>query len=386
MGFVDFFHHVRVLWMKELDVMWLFGPEAILTIGVGSGKKEVRLMKVSVIIPNRNDTIMLGITVRNILEELKAVGSYDDSEIIIVDNSDEDIWHVIKTVNISPIPLSYVQEGKVKLFRQHNPCLWTARESAVRRATGKYVVNTDSHTMYGRDSLKDLVDFMDTTEEKVGFGYSPIGWVTAPESFARHDIKPENGSIYGPWGRQYYRPTKICWNFGAFIANREWFIHDLDGHGFFAKKRRGWGGGEFYMAIKSWLLGWENWAIPSAPQYHLGPWSKEVEKLCGYRYRTYVGSGNGSLNLNLLASLYALAGEYGKEYARKNPQADIHGNWEEAKKIAEEDRKWIERKQVMSFEQFVTEKPWMEGWDESRWDSWKPHEDIKIVTNLNKLG
>jgi len=324
---------------------------------------------------------MLSVTVRSILEELKAVDG--ESEIVICDNSDADIWKVIKTINISPLSLSYVQEGKVRLLRQEYPCLWTARETAIRQSKGEYVINTDAHTMYGRDSLKDLVDFMDSTKENVGFGYSPIGWASAPETFARHDIRPENGSIYGPWGRQYEEPTKICWNFGAFICRRDWFVDVLDGHGFFARKKRGWGGGEFYMAIKSWLLGYENWAIPSAPQYHLGPWSNEVERLSGYRYRTYVGAGNGNVGINLLAALYALAGEFGREYAKST--AMITGDWNEARRIAREDREWIAKHQVISFEQFITEKPWMDGWQDDRYDMWKPHEDIQVRVNLNKL-
>ena len=66
-------------------------------------------MLLSVVIPNRNDTVMLGITVRSALEEMKAV---PDSELIVVDNSDADIWRLLKTPNISPLSLKYVREGK----------------------------------------------------------------------------------------------------------------------------------------------------------------------------------------------------------------------------------------------------------------------------------
>lgn len=72
-------------------------------------------MKLSITIPNRNDTVMLGITVRSALEGLKAIDG--DGEIIIVDNSDQDIWKVIRTVNESPISLGYVEEGKGEAYK-----------------------------------------------------------------------------------------------------------------------------------------------------------------------------------------------------------------------------------------------------------------------------
>lgn len=349
-------------------------------------------MKASIIIPNRNDTIMLSITVRSALEELKSIDN--DGEIIVVDNSDEDFWRVLKNPDKSPLSLRYVREGKVRLIRQSFPSLYSARQTAIEAAQGEYIINNDSHVLYGRNVVKDVVDFMDNDKEKkVGLGFSPIGWITGPEILARHDIQPNaKGSIFGPWGRRYYEPTKISWNFGFRIARRDWLLNECKGFGFFAKKQVSWGGGEFYIAMKSWLLGKENWAIPANPMYHIGPFSPEIERLDGHRYRLYGKSGNGKTAIGILAAFYALGGHEIKDYVRKNEvglaqqySLDIDRDWPEACRLAKEDRRWIKEHQVMSFQDLLEQQPWMEGWGDDRWSQWHPGREINEVFDLNEL-
>lgn len=347
-------------------------------------------MKVSIVIPSRNELSLLSVTVRSILEELKAVEG--DSEVVICDNSDEDIWRLLKTPNKSPLSLDYVRTGKVRLLHNDFASLYSARQKAIEESTGEYVFNTDSHTIFGRDCIKDCIAFMDADKEKhVGMGFSPIGWVSAPESFARGDIQlSEEGGIFGPWGRQYDKPTKICWNFGFRIMRRDWFMKELNGYSFFAKKRVSWGGGEFYAALKTWLLGKECWSIPSSPIYHIGPFSKEVENITGMRYRLYGGSGNGKVGIGILAAFYALGGDQAKKYIeQKNLKAitqyglNLTTDWEEAKRLAWSDHEWIKKHQVIDFWELLEKKPWMEGWGEDRWKSWKP--EIQETFSLNLL-
>lgn len=346
-------------------------------------------MILSVIIPNRNDTVMLSVTVRSCLEELKAVPG--GGEVVIVDNSDEDLWKIISTVNISPINLGYVEEGKVQLIRQPYPSLYSAREAAVRAAKGKYVYNMDSHTIVGRDSLRDLVAFMEQAGPKVGMGFAPIGWISQHELYARHDLRIDEGSIYGNWGRQYDEPTKICWNFGSRICSREWFLDTHGGYGFYARQRVSWGGGEMYAALKTWILGFENWAVPCSPQYHIGPFSAAIETRTPYRYRLYGASGNGKTGIGVLAAFYALAGEDGKEEARKAHAGlkqygiDAEKDWPEARRLAAEDWEWLRERQVCPFKELMEKQPWAEGWDKHRWSSWKPYEKIAKVQDLSKL-
>jgi glycosyltransferase involved in cell wall biosynthesis len=342
-------------------------------------------MKLSVIIPNRNDTVMLGITVRSALEELKALDN--DGEIVIVDNSDEDIWKIIKTVNVSPINLGYVEEGKVQLIHQPFPSLYSARQTGIEKAKGEYVYNMDSHTIVGHNSLLDLVNFMDSRKgSKVGFGFAPIGWVSQHENWARHDIRTDK-TIFGEWGRLYKEPTKICWNFGSRICNREWFLNTHGGYDFFAKERLSWGGGELYIPVKSWLLGYECWAVPTSSQYHIGPFSNEIQQRCGYKYRVYTGTGNGKLGIGILAAFYALAGPDGKAELNKVSKVytqyglNLNGDWEYAKNIARQAREDIQKRQVISYRELIEKRPWAQTWDE-----WNPQQEMKRVFDLNDLG
>lgn len=346
-------------------------------------------MMLSVVIPNRNDTVMLSITVRTCLEELKAVPG--GGEVVIVDNSDEDLWKIISTVNISPLSLGYVEEGRVQLIRQPYPCLYSAREEAVRHAKGKYVYNMDSHTVVGHNSLKDLVEFMEQAGPKVGMGFAPIGWISQHELYARHDIRVDQGTIFGNWGRQYEKPTKICWNFGSRICNREWFLNVHGGYGFYAKKRLSWGGGEMYAALKTWLLGYENWAVPCSPQYHIGPFSSAIERRTPHRYRVYNNSGQTKTGIGVLAAFYALAGEEGKEEALKATVGlkqygiTVEDHWPEATKLAHDDWIDLQSRQVTTLKKLIEDAPWAEGWEKDRWDQWKPYENVGKAQDLSKL-
>jgi hypothetical protein len=332
---------------------------------------------------------MLSVTIRSCLEELKAIPG--GGEVVVVDNSDEDIWNVISRVNISPFSLGYVEEGKVQLIRQPFPSLYSARENAIRAAKGEYVYNMDSHTVVGRDSLKDSVEFMDKAGPEVGMGFAPIGWLGQHELYARHDIRQDQGTVFGNWGRQYDKPTKICWNFGSRIHRRDWFLETHGGYGFYAKNRISWGGGEMYCALKTWLLGYENWAIPCAPQYHIGPFSKEVERL-GYRYRVYDRSGQGKVGIGVLAAFYALGGDDMQSEANKAKAGlsqygiDVERDWPEAKRLAEDDWQWLKERQVMTFAELMQKEPWSEGWGPDRWSSWRPYEHIPKVQDLSKLA
>jgi hypothetical protein len=345
-------------------------------------------VKLSVVIPNRNDSVFLSVTIRSCLEELKSID--DDGEIVIVDNSDQDVWKVLSTINESPFNLGYVESGKVKLVRQPYPGLYAARQHAIEAAEGEYVYNTDSHMIVGYNSFKALVDFMDSADATVGMGFAPIGWLGQHELYARHDLRTDQGTVFGNWGRRYDIPTKICWNFGSSITRRKWFLETHGGYGFYAKKRVSWGGGEMYSAIKSWLLGFENWAVPCSPQYHIGPFSSSVERL-GYHYRLYGSSGETKIGIGVLAAFYALAGEDGIIEARKAQKGmsqyniDVERDWPTARALAHDDWLWLKERQKMTLSEFVSNEPWMNGWNKDRWESWKPYEKIPKNLDLSKL-
>lgn len=320
-------------------------------------------MKVSVVIPNRNDTVMLSVTVRSVLENLRSFNG--ESEIIVVDNSDEDVYNVLKVPSCSPLAFS---EKNFRLLRQDFPSMHSARQMGFESAKGDYLLMSDSHVLWGHNVIKDVVEFMDNTPECMQ-AFSPVGWLDLPAKMAKSTLQPnKEGGIYGPWGgKPATTPHKIPWFFGFRVARRKFFLQDCDGYGFFARKRVSWGGGEFYAAMKTWLMGGECWTVPTAPCFHIGPFNKHVAKVANYRFRTYGASGNGRQGIGILAAFYALGGDrFGWEDAVKNRKAfEQYGNnlerdWEEAKELAGSDRQWIKEHQKISYEELINTEPWKE--------------------------
>ena len=318
-------------------------------------------MKASIIIPNRNDTVMLGVTVRTILENIRDI----DAEIIIVDNSDDDIYAVLKKRNVSPIPLGYIDEGRMKLIRQDFPSMYAAAETGANIANGEYLFKCDSHVMWGANVVKDCIEFMDS-HPNAGCCSSPINWINRRDDFACSEIgKSADGGVFGGWKRSKL-PKKISWGFGYRVIRKDWY-NEINGFSFFANKRISWGGGEFYLSMKSWLMGKENWSIKTNPVYHIGPHAKELEKLTGYKFRVYVGSGNGKVGLGILAAFYALGGNEAKEECKKSAGGlksqygiDIDRDWPLAREFAKEDHEWILEHQKISFKELLEKEPWNE--------------------------
>ena len=331
-------------------------------------------MKISVIISNRNDVAMLSVTVRSALEELKPLGP-DSGEVIICDNSDNETYKLIK----GAIPSGYCRDGKVKIFRQSFPCLFTARETAAKNSSGDYILCLDSHMLCGRDMILDLVNFMDRHKDdpKLGFAHAPISWCHQHESRARHDRDMTRNEL-GPWGSAYNYEKKITWKGMPWICRRSWFLDNLNGYGALSQHHLSWGGGDMHIGIKPWLLGYENWAVPTSPGIHIGPFPKidtitgekdsaQVGKVGdGYKYRLWSDSGVGPHAVGFLVSCYVLGGE---DMMKRNEATikerfgryiNIPEWWERAKQFGKDEKAWLDAHKVMTFEQLLSNKPWDE--------------------------
>jgi len=314
-------------------------------------------MKLSVIISNRNDVSMLAVTVRSCIEALKAVSG--GGEVVVVDNSDEKFYEMVK----SALPSKYIEEGKIQLIRQDFPCLFTARELGAERAKGQYIACLDSHMLVGYNMFKDMVDFMNSHRDdpKLGFGHAPIGWAHQHESRAKHDRDVTSCEL-GDWNTLYDVERKITWKGMPWICRRNWFLRTLGGYGALSANKVSWGGGDILIGTKPWLLGFENWAIPTSPGIHIGPFPN-VDGKDGNKYRVYAKSGEYPTLTGYLVALYVLGGV---EAVKRNTQA-IEKNWPWfsvvkylglAKTLGGVDRKRLLQSQVMSFEEYLKNKPW----------------------------
>ena len=329
-------------------------------------------MKVSVIISNRNDVSMLVVTIRSILEELRPLN--DDSDIIIVDNSDLDDYKLLN----DEFPRGYLETGKIKFFRQDFPCIFTARETAIKQSKATYIVCVDSHMLVGRNMILDLVTFMDThkDDETLGFAHAPINWLHQSESKSRHDRDMSECEL-GNWGLKHNKVQTITWKGMPWICKREWFLSREDGiggYGALSQHHLAWGGGDMHIGIKPWLLGYKNWAVPTSPAIHIGPFPNEIGDNPNYirthkyeardKYRLYQLSGKGSVSLGFLVSCYILGGEpmmqrNAKALTRRFSKVlDVKKSWDAAIAYGKDEKRWLDSEKVITFEELLTLKPW----------------------------
>lgn len=315
-------------------------------------------MKVSVVIANRNDSIMLAITVRSALEELKIV---DSGEVVVVDNSDDNIYKVLGGI----LATGYINEGKLRLIRQEFPCLFTARQTAIEEARGEYVLCLDSHMIVGRDMIRDLVDFIDTHKHDAdtGFAHAPINWLHQHETRSRHEMDLTQ-SAYGIWGQGYDHERPISWKGAPWICRRDWFLNELNGYGALARHRLAWGGGDFHIGCKTWLLGFKNWAVPCSPGIHIGPLAGKAKRR--YRYRVYNESGEYTAGIGIMTSAYILGGE--KLMLSLKERVDrpfiIQPDdplWAKAIELGKDEKAWLDERKIMTVDEMLQNQPWNEA-------------------------
>lgn len=321
---------------------------------------------------------MLVTTIRSCIEELKPLGK-GNWEIVVVDNSDSAAYELLGIA----LPTGYCRDGVLKVFRQDYPCLFTARETAAKKASGDYIACLDSHMIVGHNCFIDLVNFMDRHSDDItlGFAHSPINWAHQHERSARHD-RDMSVSELGNWGAAYKYEQTITWKGMPWVCRREWFLDrhkGLNAYGALAEHKISWGGGDMHIGIKPWLLGFKNWAVPTNPFIHIGPFPKldlngksknSVFAAKHFqtrdKYRVYASSGEFPHAFGFLVSCYILGGEF---MMRRNEKAinrrfgrfiDTKKWWDKAIELGEGEKHWIDERKVMTFEQLLKRRPWDE--------------------------
>ena len=329
----------------------------------------------SIIISNRNDTTMLSVTIRSCIESFRPLG-IENCEIVIVDNSDKEYKPLLNSV----IPAGYIKDGTIQLHHQPFPCLFTARDLAAEKSKGKYILCLDSHMICGHNMVYDLVQFAESmsSDSTFGFAHAPINWAHQHHSRSRHDRDMTKHEL-GPWGNVYTEPKTITWKGMPWLCRRNFFlsrVNGIGGYGALSQHKLSWGGGDMHIGIKPWLLGFKNYAVPTSPGIHIGPFPK-IDQIPGEphsvivgksatmdKYRLYSASGNGPHTLGFLVSCYVLGGEPMMERnkhmlkERFGRYLNAESHWTQAIGYGKDEKAWLDENKKMTFEQLTTTKPW----------------------------
>jgi len=319
--------------------------------------------KLSIVISNRNDIVMLNVTLNDAIEAMKGLDC--ESEIILVDNSDKKFYELMPIA----YPVGFIKKHHLKVFRLERPSFTAARMMAAEKASGEYIFCVDSHVLFGHNTLRDSIAFMDSMKHnpQMGFGHPPVRWAHQGDAAVKHTLQYSDlGTPWGQWGPSITRNQKIFWKFMPWIANREWYLNVLKGYGSHAKHFISWGGAEMLQQIKSWMLGYEQWGIMTDPIIHIGPYTPEVVKTGQYKYRTYSDSGTGPHGLGVLIAFYVLGGPVdGLKHAKLSEQRILNRHhiavndyWPTAMKYGKEEHEWLMANKKYGYLELLEKKPW----------------------------
>ena len=318
-------------------------------------------MKLSVIIPARNEWPQIVFTIYSICHALEADGyTYKDFEIIIVDNGSDDDDYPRRGVKGT---LSYlIPRGiywsrilrviKDPIFGNHS-----ARNKGAEIALGDYLFFSDAHMAYGPGFFKHMFE---TIDESGGLFHGVIGWLGA--------YPPYPGGLGHQYTIKLGEQIKGTWN-NRVVDLDKWFYITAQGHCSVGVKKdqffkfggypgiidpkshlSSYGGGEFYLDFKWWMFGSSVATHPKSIAYHLAS-----ERGYSYNYDDYIK--------NVMAIGYTLGMDDWLERAyinwlRKGRKEVLDRLMTEIKWRMAKDREFIEKNKVKTFNEIIVEQPW----------------------------
>lgn len=314
----------------------------------------------SVIIPARNEFPNVVHTFYSIMHCWEADG-FDpkDIEIIIVNNCSTD-WQDPKYDWTKPgdkgttsylMPRGAYWGRTIRVLYDPIPGNHSARNKGARIARGKYLFFSDAHMAYKPGFFKYGLKSVD---ESGGMVHGGIGWMGA--------YPPHNGGVgcqytiklgeewKGTWNN--YRPWDDNWFYipaqghCSVLVNRKQFL-DFGGY---PDVHRTYGGGEFYTNMKWWMFGSSVAVDPRCVGYHLAS-----GRGYSYHHDDYIH--------NVFNCAYAIGADEWLErtyinYLRRGRKEVLDKMMEEAKKEMADDREFIDKKKVKTFNDLLVERPW----------------------------
>jgi hypothetical protein len=288
-----------------------------------------------------------------------------DCECIVCDNSDKKFFELIHLA----CPVGFTRKHNVRIIRQEEPCFTSARMRAAEVAKGDYIFCVDSHVLFGNRTLADSVDFMDRhiDNKMLGFGHPPIRWAHQGPAGIKHTLKvSDKGLPNGGWDTAYAKEQKMFWKFMPWICRRDWYLDTLKGYGTHSTYGLSWGGAEALQQVKALMLGYENWAIPTDPIIHIGPYTPAVIETGQYKYRVYAANGNKPHGFGVLVAYAVLGGptdgykhaKIGEEAFTNRHKIKVDDYWPDVVKMSTPEYEWLQANQKYGYLELLETKPW----------------------------
>lgn len=318
-------------------------------------------IKLSVIIPARNEFPMITGTVYSIFHAFEVDFPRHEIEIIIVDNvSDDNRQHPkpgVKGTTSYLMPRGMFSNRYLRVIYDPIAGNHSARNKGALAARGKYLFFSDAHMAYRPGVFKLL---MESVDESGGIVHCPIGWMGG--------YPPYTGSMGYSYTIKLGEEIKGTWN-NYCLDKDKWFYIPALGHcslmvlrkqflefggypglRFTRQHIRAYGGGEFYLNMKWWLLGSSVAVHPQAHGYHLAS-----ERGYTYDHDDYIR--------NVLSISYSLDMLDWRERAylnwlRRGKKAVLDRMMRETEEEFEEDRLFIKKRRRQTFNQMIVERPW----------------------------
>lgn len=310
---------------------------------------------VSVVIPARNEFPQITFTIQSIINDLETFLKPSEFEIIICANCINDWYGQTKDRRACGGTVDFLMPRGIywnKVLRVlYDPIAGnhSTRNKGAKLARGKYLFFSDAHMSYKIGYFKRMIRAIDETQ---GLVHGTIGWLGA---------YPPSTSMGYQYTIKLGEEIKGTWN--NYCLTDDYFYIPLQGHcclgmlreqflkfGGYPEYHRCYGGGEFYLDMKWWMFGSKVSVDPQAIAYHLS-----APRGYNYNHDDYVH--------NVLLIGHALGMEEWAERAylnwmRKGNPKTMERLWEEAKEEAKEDKEFIAKNRVKTFNELLVERPW----------------------------
>lgn len=320
-------------------------------------------MILSCVIPARNEFPNIIHTVHSILASWEASG-FDrrDIEIIIVDNCSTDDFYPqrgTKGTTSYLMPRGAYWEGLIRVVRDPIAGNHSARNKGAEVAHGEYLFFSDAHMAYSPFFFKHMVK---AVKEAGGIVHAPIAWMGAYQSGIGYQYTIKLGEeIKGTWAN-YCLSQDDWWYIPALghcslIVRKDQFLN----FGGYPQIHRTYGGGEFYLNMKWWMFGSTVAVEPRAVGYHLASGR-------GYTY-SHGDYEHNVLNIGLQLGMDDWTERAYLNWLRNKNVETMKRVYAEAKIEAAQDRAFVEKRRVKSFNDMLCEqveydgKKWVGTWN-----------------------